>query len=362
MTNSVLKHRQCDFIGVDANESDKSDRESISSDDTEECAATLSAQQVEVIHTEPVRDVGPSKHGLILYALSASLIVIATSAISFPLYHKYSDIFVYPSPNVGHDVDIRPEVLDVSPYDFHSDESNVCPALGIQPLPALGIPPLSALGIQPLPALGIQPLIPMSQYVKSTEFSDINYASYARGARPIPTLVSATYQASGAKNFLRDWLGWVSHAPLPPETALKSNTETGECWPFIGKSGYIAIKLAEPIIITHIGYSHSAKNVTVAPRSIIVSGLLYQDDYLNGRTIPADIPTVKSEVLDAVQVVIANIEYDINAPFRTLTFPIIEKVRSSQLKFRAVLFNITDNWGSSEMTCLYQVRVHGKAI
>lgn len=94
----------------------------------------------------------------------------------------------------------------------------------------------------------------------------------------------------------------------------------------------------------------------------MVSGLLYQDDYLNGHTIPAGIHTVMIEVLNAVQVVIANIEYDINAPFCTLSFPVIEKVRSSQLKFRAVLFNITDNWGSTEMMCLYQVRVHGKAI
>lgn len=82
----------------------------------------------------------------------------------------------------------RLEVLDVSPYDFHSDELNVCPALGIQPLPVLGV----------------QPLIPILQYVKSTEFSDINYASYTCGACLIPTLVSTTYQASGAKNILRD--------------------------------------------------------------------------------------------------------------------------------------------------------------
>lgn len=311
MTNFVPKHRQCDCIGVDANESDKSDRESISSDDTEECAATLSAQQVKVIHTEPLRNVGPNKHQLILYALSASLIVIATLTISFPLYHKYLDIFIYPSPNVGHDVNIHlevldgrlvvlnthSEVLDVSPYDSYCEELNVCPALGIQPLPALGI--------QPLPVLGVQPLIPILQYIKSTEFSDINYASYAHGAHLIPTLVSTTYQASGAKNILHDWLGWVSHAPLPPKTALKSNTETGECWPFIGKLGYIAIKLAEPIIITHIGYSHSAKNMTIAPCLIIVSGLLYQDDYLNVCTIPAGIHTVMNEVLDAVQVVIS---------------------------------------------------------
>lgn len=53
--------------------------------------------------------------------------------------------------------------------------------------------------------------------------------------------------------------------------------------------------------------------------------------------------------------------YDIHAPHFLQTFKVPTDVLNATVPVRRVVLDIQSNWGSSELTCLYKVCVHGIA-
>jgi SUN domain-containing protein 1/2 len=58
-------------------------------------------------------------------------------------------------------------------------------------------------------------------------------------------------------------------------------------------------------------------------------------------------------------VLLSSFIYELDAVAHIQTFPISQQARKLNGSFTHFIFEIRSNWGSSQYTCLYRVRVHG---
>ncbi|KAH9923328.1 UNC-like C-terminal-domain-containing protein [Fomitopsis serialis] len=175
-----------------------------------------------------------------------------------------------------------------------------------------------------------------------------DFASYAAGGRPIETLTSTTHQVTESmiNSFTRRILRLREAVPPPPSSALDGSMQPGSCWPMAGPAGHIGIQLADSVLVTDVTidlpYSE-AHDADVAPRFVQVWAVVPTEDDATGAS-PGEDPAPLPDI--------APTDYRL----RRQTFPVR---RDIPMKVDKVVFQVLDNWGSSEYTCLYGLRVHG---
>lgn len=197
-----------------------------------------------------------------------------------------------------------------------------------------------------------------------------DFACYAAGARAIESLTSNTYSGDHHEGFafLKGLFNRPRHVPNPPSAALKRDIQPGSCWPMSGPAGYIGIRLSDPVYITNVTVDHMssalAREVRSAPRSIRVWGLVETSvipaSILEAHETGGDNP-LPSSVYSYVPagftlIPLGQFRYDVRLPQHIQTFP----VNKPTPKTDQVIFQVLDNWGSTEFTCLYRLRVHGE--
>ncbi|KAL6299908.1 UNC-like C-terminal-domain-containing protein [Sparassis latifolia] len=180
-----------------------------------------------------------------------------------------------------------------------------------------------------------------------------NFADYGAGARTISSMSSATYAIPERCDIaiLRRLFDRPRIVPHPPSTVLQGDVGPGSCWPMAGSSGYITINLSEPIWITNVTVDHapptSPREVDSAPRSFVLWAMTEQSPLK--RTIPSGFTLVA----------LAEFQYDIRYLWHVQTFNI---AGAHGFRANTVIFQILDNWGSTDFTCLYGLRVRGEPL
>lgn len=160
---------------------------------------------------------------------------------------------------------------------------------------------------------------------------------------------------------------------------MSSSIHPGACWPMKGRSGQITLQLQYPVKVTAVTVDHvssllvkRAEGSSSAPKRIRVHG--YPSCASSCHGMPFDFSR---------RIEIATFEYDLRGS-SVQTFEIsggeescseettscsadldsFQQVRpkTEESVFRAVTFEILDNWGLADYTCLYRLRVHGDPI
>jgi SUN domain-containing protein 1/2 len=128
----------------------------------------------------------------------------------------------------------------------------------------------------------------------------------------------------------------------------------GHCWPLVGTSGVLAVKLTQAVRISAITVDHLPKELATTrnPASISPSAPRHFKVYgLRGET-EADLAT---------RMLLGTFEYDAAGP-QTQTFHLLPHGQSpSQTtpSFPVAQLEVVDNYGNQKYTCIYRFRVHG---
>lgn len=131
-----------------------------------------------------------------------------------------------------------------------------------------------------------------------------------------------------------------AHKPQPAETMLRTEVTPGECWWFTGNRGAVVIRLARPVVPTHVTIEHTPSGTQSAPKNVRVS------------VVPR---TAKASNTTAWQHV-GNVVYEVEREHMQTW-----KIDAKTVVARAVVFEIMDNHGDN-FTCVYRLRVHGEAV
>ncbi|TFK68611.1 hypothetical protein BDN72DRAFT_769092, partial [Pluteus cervinus] len=163
--------------------------------------------------------------------------------------------------------------------------------------------------------------------------------------------------------------------PTPPDfnspyVALEGDLRAGRCWRILQTSAQLGVKLAQQIEVTHLSIDHIpgelVMNLTHAPRDIILWGvtdtmlfplLQYVEDPI-WLSISRRTPALTKD--GQIVVPLAVIQYNISSSDIIQTFPVPDSIFANGT-FSLFIVDILNNWGA-EWTCLYRVRIHGKAM
>ncbi|KAI9356432.1 UNC-like C-terminal-domain-containing protein [Pilaira anomala] len=174
---------------------------------------------------------------------------------------------------------------------------------------------------------------------------EADYALKTRHASILYSLTSATYYHAPAwQQSIFRFVGLVTESNSP-ELAISSQIDVGRCWSMDGNQGTLGIVLSEPIFIDGISIEYPSPNLLHhrmehAPRSIELLGI-------------SNYPKRPSQLVS-----LGIVEYDIFHNDSTVqTFRIYHEEKSL---FKAVQVRVHSNWGSSEHTDIYRVRIHGQ--
>ncbi|XP_061488003.1 SUN domain-containing protein 3-like [Rhineura floridana] len=168
-----------------------------------------------------------------------------------------------------------------------------------------------------------------------------DWAQKTIGATIDKDRTSNSYEPENLKNCWFRSL-FVSSAN-PPDTILQPDVYPGNCWAFQGSEGQVVINLPEKIQPTAITVQHISK--AISPSKGVSSAL---KDFL--------VFGLEDETRE--ETLLGKFMYDIEK----------EAIQTFQLKneyskqFLHVKFKVQSNWGNSEFTCIYRVRVHGKMV
>ncbi|CAI2181410.1 6939_t:CDS:2 [Funneliformis geosporum] len=225
-----------------------------------------------------------------------------------------------------------------------------------------------------------------------------DFALSTGGAKIISPLTTPTYE-----QWPSQWYG-VALAKLtghgitrgkPPVTALQPDTHVGQCWPFAGQKGQLAVLLSRQIYVTAITYDHVSKSIamgtTSAPKEFEVWGFADVDsnvpsdhksdhnsnddhaEYISSVTSSSkSYPTIEpvSNILasshlhlfgrdlklgsSSNHLFLGRFVYDVNGtPIQTF------EVNRWNKPIRAIIMKVNSNWDNPLYTCLYRFRVHG---
>ncbi|GBC05462.1 hypothetical protein RclHR1_06230022 [Rhizophagus clarus] len=234
-----------------------------------------------------------------------------------------------------------------------------------------------------------------------------DFALSSGGAKIIVPLTSPTYEqwpTQWIKIAIAKLTGSGITRGKPPITALQPETHVGQCWPFAGQQGQLAVLLSRRIYVTSITYDHVSKTVamgtTSAPKEFEVWAFIDDENDSNEKTdqkmeqrsdenidyststlknIPTNQPG--SNILDSSSssssssllhyssgkdlklgsspnhLFLGRFIYDINGlPIQTF------EVDKWNKPVRAIIMKVNSNWDNPLYTCLYRFRVHGRRV
>ncbi|KAG9121962.1 hypothetical protein FRC07_001856, partial [Ceratobasidium sp. 392] len=201
-----------------------------------------------------------------------------------------------------------------------------------------------------------------------------DFAMYTGGARVIPEYTSPTFSVSAPG--WRGMLGIGTVYGRSPAVALVPDINVGNCWPFAGSQGQIAVLLSRSVRVDSVTIDHASKDVAydlkAAPRKFVVWGLVEGADNLAklaqyrkqaetqsiGANPESEVQAEEAPSQDSIK--LAEFEYDINESSHIQTFAVPDDVRAAGIDVGVVIFKIRSSWGDPNFTCIYRVRVHGE--
>ncbi|KAH9813535.1 UNC-like C-terminal-domain-containing protein [Melampsora americana] len=179
-----------------------------------------------------------------------------------------------------------------------------------------------------------------------------DYALLSGGARIIPDLTSNTFEIK-PKGIIRSTLSTlIGRGNLviarPPSTVLEPETSIGKCWPMSGNVGQIGIALARKIVVKEIVIEHVefslAYELDSAIREFEVLG--YDEVSKGWKSLGnGTFEISKSNLKRSIQ------RFRLNGN---------EDEIDHQFETGLIVLKVLSNYGNSEFTCLYRVRVLGE--
>jgi len=155
--------------------------------------------------------------------------------------------------------------------------------------------------------------------------------------------------------------GLVSMLGLPLYYKYRPNSEVispdvnpGSCFAFAGSKGYVVIQLAKPVKITGVTIEHVSKSLVggafkSSPRyfSLLALSGPYKGKLLSGPRASKD----------------SVFEFNPNNIIQQEFVGTLDHYKISSensIMTDQVEFQVHDNWGEADYTCIYRVRVHGE--
>jgi len=209
-----------------------------------------------------------------------------------------------------------------------------------------------------------------------------DFALYSAGGRVLPSLTTPSYEITPSS-----WFSYVLGWPfgngfatgLPPVTALHPDLNLGRCWSFAGSHGQLAIVLARSVHISEITIDHArpAFDERSAPKQIAIWGFVEGADNLEKYNayraaqeerraqailddqIPEPEPVLSGAPRGVPYLHLATVTYNVHSSSHIQTFQVPQEIQDLDIDVGVVLFEILDNWGDDQYTCVYRVRVHG---
>ena len=218
-----------------------------------------------------------------------------------------------------------------------------------------------------------------TQYVQP-EPARINFFSPGVGAMVDPHLTSPSNKHTYKARAWHHWgMGKYNGKTPGPADALAPWADVGDCWcaaPSGGKA-QLTVLLPHRVIPTHLVVEHVQKGLTLgigaAPKDLELWVQILDDDQRDSVQAGANAflqhgsedSTDRTDnfqaekSLDRTWVRIANFRYDIDAPQHIQTFKIDVQLDNWGLAANKVAIRVKDNWGPSDFTCLYRLKLHG---
>ncbi|KAI0349697.1 hypothetical protein OH77DRAFT_1525475 [Trametes cingulata] len=233
------------------------------------------------------------------------------------------------------------------------------------------------LALMQLRLQGLENRLQRHLYLDGT--AALDYASIGAGGRIVSELTSA----SRTPNQGTSWrilsmfnLGRPAVIPPPPELALMPEARLGVCWPMKGRTGSLGISLSRPVAVTSFTIDHIPMPMTLIPEVAPRSGELWghlEDAAVLLQSNITDILTARGSDLDIVQdrnspyltsqfLRLGTFDFDVHGGYPFKTFDVHGDIKALGLTFGTVVLIIKDNWGNTDCTCLYRVRVHSCRI
>ncbi|KAI5813357.1 hypothetical protein BZA77DRAFT_122184 [Pyronema omphalodes] len=219
-----------------------------------------------------------------------------------------------------------------------------------------------------------------------------DYANKITGAAVWPYLTSPSWEFGSKRNSLSSLWGKLlpglesRHAPSPV-IALLPTTDVGDCWPFPGGYGTLAVRLSEEIYPTHFTIEHAPKllapDFSSAPKVIefwvqiknateraLVESRAAALAEKSGKPyamerIMAPGPPESNDAVYRVDknsrefVKVDTVIYEGGAEDGVESFELSTDFQQMGVKIGIVAVVVRENWGNEDFTCLYRVRVHG---
>ncbi|KDQ28560.1 hypothetical protein PLEOSDRAFT_166772 [Pleurotus ostreatus PC15] len=193
-----------------------------------------------------------------------------------------------------------------------------------------------------------------------------DFALSSAGARVIPAWTTPTLKLTTSS---RSWLPSFFHSPRfgnLPEFALQPDLHNGNCWPFAGEVGQLAIALARPIYVQEVVIEHIPRqlsfDISSAPMDMELWGV--EEGPPPPSTWPSSMSEEGADTSDSPtlprgtsSLLIAQFRYDVAAASPSQTFTISSHLAA--IRFQSVVLRIKNNWGNYDYTCLYGIRIHG---
>jgi hypothetical protein len=210
-----------------------------------------------------------------------------------------------------------------------------------------------------------------------------DFALSTGGAKIISPLTSPTYEqwpTQWYKMAIAKLTGHGITRGKPPVTALQPDVHVGQCWPFAGQKGQLAVLLSRQIYVTAVTYDHVSKTIamgtTSAPKEFEIWGFADddQDNFDNGHSKHTNTVTSNNYPTDESDsniylhlygkdlklgsspdhLFFGRFAYDINGlPVQTF------EVNRLNKPVKAIIMKVINNWDNPLYTCLYRFRVHG---
>ncbi|KAL4858223.1 tRNA pseudouridine(38/39) synthase [Chlorella vulgaris] len=155
----------------------------------------------------------------------------------------------------------------------------------------------------------------------------------------------------------------MSVHPEATKRLLAPFSQPGECLPLVGSSGYVDVRLTEPIRPSAVTYEHvpaaiqRSLNIGSAPRNLTLSGFLGMPPPHPSSPVEAQKRYADSGTAPPAEVHLASFSVNATGRHTVHTFPV--ELAAREVLIDHVRLSFSSNHGRREYTCLYRLRVHG---
>ncbi|QNP99145.1 YALIA101S03e21044g1_1 [Yarrowia lipolytica] len=195
----------------------------------------------------------------------------------------------------------------------------------------------------------------------------INFASLINGARIDTERTTALYDPWSGSNpvywaFRRSLSTMGIGKPLVrrPWVALIGDMSGGSCWPFNGRRGQLAVKLAAKMVPTSFSLRHAvaADDMFLGSAPRFFNIWIKVDDSKLRDQINTASEAYRPYNIPWDYILVGQYEFD-PAENANSWYPVPQNIRNLEIQTEETIFEFVENWGHDRFTCVYQVGVHG---